>query len=144
MNHTNANDEFPLPGHEQKQTKKKKSYGNRTNQRFRRRCRARGMNSNQIERLLKKRQATTNNQRLTTTNNNHNLNKRKRDISVLNFQSQPITTMSKFISSISIHRQAVVKKMKKQNIPIIRSTINDDFEFLWKIYRFNLSLYSIF
>lgn len=55
-------------------------------------------------------------QRITTTmsiNQNRKFNKRKREISMQNFQSQP-TTIPKSISSISIHRQPIAKKMKKQ------------------------------
>lgn len=136
MNQPILSNELPaLP----KELKKKKSYGNRTNQRFRKRRRARGMNPKQIERLLEKRNAI-NNQRPTTATAmppTRTFDKRKRDRSVANFQSLP-TTMSKSVSSISIHQQPTVKKMKKQTIRTTTSTDTDDL--YGKIYRFDVIL----
>jgi hypothetical protein len=87
--------------------KKKKCHGNRKDQRFRRKCRVRGMNPREIERLLKKQK------QMTTTVNQNNFNKRKRDISTQDFRSSSV--IPKSTSSISMSRQVVTKKMKKTN-----------------------------
>lgn len=141
MNDSTIHDEFLLSSWNQPE-KKKKTYGNRTDQRFRKRCRTRGMNSNQIERLLKKRKKNNVQRSKTSTttmttmkNQSRKFNKRKRDISIQNFPSQS-PTVPKSISSISFHRQRVTKKMKQHttttgNSPAIR---NDSI--FNKLYRF--------
>jgi hypothetical protein len=94
------------------QNKKKKRHGNRRDQRFRRKCRARGMETNKIERLFNKnkaiektkhnreaklvapvinknRMATTTilNEGLTQAEKIRQLKKRKRDVSSYTLQS---------------------------------------------------------
>ncbi|CAF1678614.1 unnamed protein product, partial [Rotaria magnacalcarata] len=125
----------------QNQIKKKKCHGNRKDQRFRRKCRAKGMKSRKIERLLhrrkilheKKKNPTDNAVAHTTKSNNEsnhrnvsstkinstrNLTKRKRDISLQDIKLN--TGIPKSTSSISI-TQPKLKKLKKRthlNIPL--------------------------
>ena len=132
----------------QNQIKKKKCHGNRKDQRFRRKCRAKGMNSRKIEKLLHQRKILhekqtnpTNNAvaHITTSNNQpdrenvssteinsmRNLTKRKRDISVQDIKST--TSIPKSTSSISV-AQPKLKKMKKRNnlhIPMTTTIMNN-------------------
>jgi DNA-binding transcriptional MerR regulator len=129
-------------------SKKKKCHGNRKDQCFRKKCRARGMNPRQIERLLKKQKQMKNNndQRPTTTTalvqqqmttTHQNLNKRKRDISVQDIKSH--STIPKSASSISMSRQTVTKKMKKKNNnPITKPVTDENNSILNKNYRLAL------
>ena len=116
---------------------KKKPHGNLRDQRFRRKYRKRGMNEEQIEKLLqtkKKIERKKNCPRTTsvevnqtttydesTRNNNQSiqrqsqikLHKRKRDISLQEL-NQHTTSISKSASSISI-QQPIQKKMRNKN-----------------------------
>jgi hypothetical protein len=144
----------------QNQIKKKKCRGNLKDQRFRRKCRAKGMKSRKIEKLLcrrkilheKKKNPTDNAVvHITTSNNepNHenissteinstmNLTKRKRDISVQDIKSN--TRIPKSTSSISV-AQPILKKMKRRinlHIPTTTTIMNNT---AYKLYR-SVSLY---
>lgn len=121
---------------------RKKCHGNRRDQRFRRQCRKKQMKPNKIEKLLKKRnrhrpqiirstnqggtdrntsvlEATT-----TATTTMRNVNKRKRDISIQNFQTFPTTTtmLPTSTSSTSITTQSVPLKKQKTTTMINNNT----------------------
>ncbi|CAM4833933.1 unnamed protein product [Rotaria magnacalcarata] len=129
----------------QNQIKKKKCHGNRKDQRFRRKCRAKGMNSRKIEKLLRRRKIIHHKKKKNPTHNtmnsnnqpNHenfssteinsmrNLTKRKRDISVQHIKSN--TRISKSTSSISV-AQSKLKKMRRRsnlNIPTTTTIMNN-------------------
>ena len=140
--------------------KKKKCHGNRKDQRFRRKCRAKGMKSRKIEKLLRRRKILHEKKNnptdnavapITTSNNepNHenvssteidpmrNLTKRKRDISVQDIKSN--TRIPKSTSSISV-TQPKLKKMKRRinlNSPTTTTIMNNT---AYKQYR-SVSLY---
>jgi superfamily II helicase len=130
--------------------KKKKCHGNRKDQRFRKRCRAQGINPRKIERLIKQRKKllNQNNQKQTTTaataataTTNRNLNKRKHHISIQNLQVH--STIPKSTSSISVSQQPVTKKMKYTTNPITTSITTDSNIHLFnKIYRLDPSFFS--
>jgi hypothetical protein len=122
----------------QNQIKKKKCRGNRKDQRFRRKCRAEGMKSRKIEKILHRRKIihhkkknptenpmNTNNQpdhenvSSTVVNSMQNITKRKRDISMQDIKSN--TRIPKSTSSITV-AQPKLKKMKKRNNLNIPST----------------------
>ncbi|CAM4846162.1 unnamed protein product [Rotaria magnacalcarata] len=139
----------------QSQIKKKKCHGNREDQRFRRKCRAKGMKSRKIEKLLlrrklihhKKKNPADNKMKNTMKFNNksdhenvssteinlmRNLTKRKRDISLQDIKSN--TRISKSTSSISV-AQPKLKKMKRRinlNIPTTTTITNNT---AYKYYR---------
>ncbi|CAF4961173.1 unnamed protein product, partial [Rotaria socialis] len=139
----------------QNQRKKKKCHGNRKDQRFRRKCRAKGMKSRKIEKLLLRRKIihdkkknpidnpmknpiNSNNKpdhenvSSTEINSTRNLTKRKRDISVQDIKSN--TRIPKSTSSISV-LQPKLKKMKRRiklNIPTTTTIMNNT---AYKYYR---------
>lgn len=133
----------------QNQIKKKKCHGNRKDQRFRRKCRAKGMKSRKIERLLHRRKLLhykmknptentmqnamninnkTDHENVSSTeiNSMRNLTKRKRDISVQDIKSNT--------------RIPKLKKMKKRNNLNISSTTTIINNTAYKHYR-SVSLY---
>jgi hypothetical protein len=144
VNNTNVQDDRPLLLNQQ-QTKK--CHGNRRDQRFRRKCRARAMQPANIAQLLNERKQVNNknNQRKTTTTTVSNqlsvssdlskpmtmtmttsLNKRKRAISLQELKSN--STLPQSTSSISIV-QPLIKKMKKKRktimtMPLIKENNN--------------------
>lgn len=115
---------------QQQQSRTKKCHGNRSNQRFRRKCRARGMKAGKIEKFLQHRKENANTtDRLTTNNFNRQSvavlattvasgfnHKRKRDISVQDFKSQSTSAISKSISSISILQPSLKKAKTDKNL----------------------------
>ena len=90
--------------------KKSKCHGNRKLQHFKRKCRARGLNEEQIDILIQTRHHTIS-ERLsnnpTTKNQNEQSRKRKRDLSAQNLLNNSIKSLSQL--SIS---QETTKKMK--------------------------------
>ncbi|CAF3586434.1 unnamed protein product, partial [Adineta steineri] len=124
----NRQDNVPISN---QQPQRKKCHGNRQDQRFRRKCRAQGMNATLIEKKLARRKQiqnkkTSTKNNVTNTSNNTvnvpvstmtNLSKRKRDLSLqaLNTTNQII---GKSTSSISL-AQPLMKKTKKENNKII-------------------------
>ncbi|CAF1197648.1 unnamed protein product, partial [Rotaria magnacalcarata] len=127
----------------QNQRKKKKCHGNRKDQRFRRKCRAKGMKSRKIEKLLlrrrlihhKKKNPTDDTMKNTIKFNNkpghenvssteinlmRNLTKRKRDISVQDIKSN--TRISKSTSSISVAQPKLKKLKRRTNLNIAMTT----------------------
>ncbi|CAF5187922.1 unnamed protein product [Rotaria magnacalcarata] len=144
----------------QNQRKKKKCHGNLKDQRFRRKCRAKGMKSRNIEKLLLRRKLIHHKQKNPADNtmkntikfNNksghenvssteinlmRNLTKRKRDISAQDIKSN--TGISKSKSSISV-AQPKLKKLKRRtnlNIPMTTTISNNT---AYKYYR-SVSLY---
>ncbi|CAF5216731.1 unnamed protein product, partial [Rotaria magnacalcarata] len=140
----------------QNQRKKKKCHGNRKDQRFRRKCRAKGMESRKIEKLLQRRKIihhkkknptentiknamNSNNQphpqenvSSTEINSMKNLTKHKRDISVQDIKSN--TRIPKSTGSISV-AQPKLKKLKRRtnlNIPTTTTITNNT---AYKYYR---------
>ncbi|CAF4114993.1 unnamed protein product [Rotaria magnacalcarata] len=128
----------------QNQIKKKKRHGNRKDQRFRRKCRAKGMKARKIEKLLRRRKllrekkknptvsavahiTTSNNEpshknvSSTEINSRRNLTKRKRDISVQDIKST--TRIPKSISSISVAQPKLRRMKRRINLNIATTTI---------------------
>ena len=124
----------------QNQIKKKKCRGNRKDQRFRRKCRAEGIKSRKIEKILHRRKIihhkrknpnenpmNTNNQQdrenvsSIEVNSMCNLTKRKRDISVQDIKST--TRIPKSTSSISVPQPKLKKMKKRTNLHIPMTTI---------------------
>ena len=101
-----------------RQQRVNKCHGNRRNQRFRRKCRAQGMKAAKIEKLLQHRNKNVNTTDRSTTNTVNRrptevatrFSKRKRDISVQDFNSST-SAIPKSTSSISI-LQPSLKKAK--------------------------------
>ena len=90
--------------------KKFKSHGNRKLQHFKRKCRARGLNEEQVATLIQTRHQTISEQLLnnpTTKKQNKQSTKRKRDLSEQNLLNSSIKSLSQL--SIS---QETAKKMK--------------------------------
>ncbi|CAF4384041.1 unnamed protein product, partial [Adineta steineri] len=128
INNMNRQDNVPISN---QQPQRKKCHGNRQDQRFRRKCRAQGMNATLIEKKLARRKQiqnkkTSTKNNVTNTSNNTvnvpvstmtNLSKHKRDLSLqaLNTTNQII---GKSTSSISL-AQPLMKKTKKENNKII-------------------------
>ncbi|CAF4397069.1 unnamed protein product, partial [Rotaria magnacalcarata] len=140
------------PSAHQEKKRGKKCTGNRQDQRFRKKCRARGIKADKIEKLLQakkkihnQRKNKTNNSTSITTNDNNilttsknvsirnkdpsireksktNLTKRKRDVS-LQQQSNLNTTIPKSTSSISI-LQPALKKVKHKQKTIANTNIS--------------------
>ncbi|CAF1513675.1 unnamed protein product [Adineta ricciae] len=138
-NDTNRQGDQPLA---QQQLPRKKCHGNRQDQRFRRKCRKRGMKPKKIKKLLKERkrgkktktqnknnpQVELLNQEFTDTNSNTpllttttttigNLNKRKRDISVQDFQTHSTATVPK--SNTELNKYQTELNTQKQSCPIV-------------------------
>ncbi|CAF4454554.1 unnamed protein product, partial [Rotaria magnacalcarata] len=141
----------PASAHREQKTRKK-CIGNRQDQRFRKKCRRRGMKADSIEKLLQakkkihnnEKNKTNNSTRITTHDNNilttsknlsirnkdppirkkskTNLTKRKRDVS-LQQQSNLNTTIPKSTSSISI-LQPALKKVKHKQKTITNTNIS--------------------
>ncbi|CAF4321297.1 unnamed protein product, partial [Rotaria magnacalcarata] len=141
----------PVSAHRDQKTRKK-CIGNRQDQRFRKKCRRRGMKADSIEKLLQakkkihnqRKNKTNNSTRITTHDNNilttsrnlsirnkdpplrekskTNLAKRKRDVS-LQQQSNLNTTIPKSASSISI-LQPALKKVKHKQKTITNTNIS--------------------
>ncbi|CAF4425582.1 unnamed protein product, partial [Rotaria magnacalcarata] len=140
------------PSAHQEKKRGKKCTGNRQDQRFRKKCRARGIKADKIEKLLQakkkihnnKKNKTNNSTSITTHDNNilttsknvsirnkdpsirkkskTNLMKRKRDVS-LQQQSNINTTIPKSASSISI-LQPALKKVKHKQKTITNTNIS--------------------
>ena len=150
-NNTNTNnDQQQFPTNVQR----KKCHGNRRNQRFRRKCRAKGMKPKIIEKLLAKRnqaedqnhnntnhskmQTTESNQHTTDINNSLkstsiNPNKRKRDISLQELKFNSTSILSTSQSSTS---QPLSKKIKEKNQTKINSSTQNDNNTNNRKYRF--------
>ncbi|CAF1315870.1 unnamed protein product [Rotaria sp. Silwood1] len=139
-NNTNSNNDQQFPTN----VPRKKCHGNRRNQRFRRKCRAKGMKPKIIEKLLMKRrqaenqnhnntnhtnmQTTESNQHTTDINNSSkstsiNPNKRKRDITSQELKSNSTLVRSTSQSSTC---QPLSKKIKEKNKTILNSSIQSD------------------
>ena len=148
----------------QKEPSERKCHGNRKDQRFRRKCRALGMKSNKIDKLLKKRKQAN---RQSNQAKVHGKNKAqtKTGVTIVNTSSEPmvivtapnphkrkrndlsqpttksILTIPKSTSSISI-AQPTLKKTKKKdkhpthNMPLVK--LNGDH--INKAYRFCYNL----
>ncbi|CAF4475628.1 unnamed protein product, partial [Rotaria magnacalcarata] len=123
----------------QNQRKKKKCHGNLKDQRFRRKYRAKGMKSRNIEKLLlrrklihhKKKNPADNTMKFnnkpghenvssTEINLMRNLTKRKRDISAQDIKSN--TRISKSTSSISVAQPKLKKLKRRTNLNIAMTT----------------------
>lgn len=133
-------------------TKKKKCHGNRKDQRFRKKWRARGMNTRKIEKLLNKRKrlnhtnivtpATKDQGQTTATTTTvltmpRNDLKRKHDRSLQAITSH--STTSKSISSISMRQSATKKMKKKRKDPIRTSTPSENINLMNIHYRFAMT-----
>jgi len=142
-------DDINIPDNNQvlnEQAKKKKCYGNRRDQRFREKYRARGMKPALIEKLLNKQKklnnknkektgstthATNENRVSLTTSTVQSLNKRKRDISLQEVKFN--LTILKSASSRSIAQ--ILPKKKKKKI-INRIAQKDNANIIHRNYRF--------
>jgi hypothetical protein len=121
--------------------RKKKCHGNRKDQRFRKKCRKRGMKSARIEQLLNEQKQMNMNQQnsrraeyfkdlmydtysTTEITMKQNLNKRKRDISLQDIAST--SAISKSISTSSIQQPSRKKSSYQRStaqIPVIAEQI---------------------
>ncbi|CAF5085130.1 unnamed protein product [Rotaria sp. Silwood1] len=138
MNPNNDQQQFPT------NVQRKKCHGNRRDQRFRRKCRAKGMKPKVIEKLLMKRKQaenenhnntnhknmqTTESNKHTTDINNHsklttiNRNKRKRDVSLQELKLN--STLLRSTSQLSTS-QPLSKKIKEKNKTTANSSIEND------------------
>ena len=108
--------------------KKKKCHGNRKLQRFKRKCRSRGMTEEQITQLISARNASEDNNQVdntivtntsyiekkANTKKRRRFNKRKRSERKNEEQTNAITTTVRFMSQLSIG-QSPPKKRRKTN-----------------------------
>lgn len=161
MDVNNSKNKNELNGEQQR--RKKKGHGNRRNQRFRRKCRARGMKPKTIEKLMKRRKQINNretNQTNTTdgmmattaSSTTHvqtrkddqtrqvktttNLNKRKRNVSMQELRAN--STIPKSTSTISITAPVSKKMRKTGNKRRMTTAINENNTNVSKNYRFVL------